>query len=84
MIKVEQFSAMNQFLINTDKGVYFQSYDSIIAFKPYDIHKPVELDETYWDYSNTTGKFRNKFLHETKVITMKKIRNGTYILTDLN
>lgn len=24
----------NQFLIQTDKGLYFQSYNSVIAFKP--------------------------------------------------
>ena len=46
--------------------------------------KKVYLDKTFWDYSVTTGKYRNIFLDETKKETQKKIDNGTYILTDLN
>jgi hypothetical protein len=37
-----------------------------------------------WDYSVTTGKYRNIFLEETKKETQKKIDQGIYILTDLN
>ena len=48
------------------------------------IEKKVYLDKTFWDYSVTTGKYRNIFLDETKKETQKKIDNGTYILTDLN
>ena len=72
----------NQFLI-TDKGVeYFQSYNSVIAKK---IHKGlVYLDSYFWDYSVTTGKYRNQFLGEGIAETRKKIANGEYILTDLN
>ena len=42
------------------------------------------LDETYWDYSTTTGKYRNQFLGETKRETERKIKSGEYILTNLN
>lgn len=42
------------------------------------------LDKAYWDYSRTTGKYRNIFLGETKAETQKKIDSGEYILTDLN
>ena len=76
----------NQFIIKDDHNVeYFQSYDSIIVrrvTKP--LHTIIQLDENFWDYSVTTGKYRNIFLDETKKETQKKIDNGTYILTDLN
>ena len=72
----------NQFEIYTETGVYFQSYNSVIAFKPF--NGPVQLDHGTWDYSRTTGKYRNLFLGETKKETQAKIGNGTYILTDLN
>ncbi len=44
----------------------------------------IELDINYWDYSKTTGKYRNKFLGEDKTITQKKINNGIYKLKNLN
>jgi hypothetical protein len=44
----------------------------------------VELDQKYWNYSNTTGKYRNIFLNETIKDTRKKIKSGEYKLTDLN
>jgi hypothetical protein len=87
MLKIKVSNAWdvkNQFLIKTDEGTYFQSYDSVIAFIPNDFSK-TQLDETYWDYSRTTGKYRNKFLGgETLEQTRKKIKNGDYILTNLN
>ena len=73
----------NQFIIvnddNNDK--FFQSYSSIIV-KISD--GKIYLDETYWDYSTTTGKNRNLFLGETKAETEKKIKSSEYILTNLN
>lgn len=72
----------NQFEIYTDKGVYFQSYYSIIAFKPHSGR--IVLDSRKWDFSVTTGKYRNQFLGETKAETQRKIDNGTYELRDLN
>ena len=73
----------NQFEIYTDKGTYFQSYNSIIAFKPYN-RKETILDEFYWDYSRTTGKYRNMFLGEGIAETREKIKEGFYKLKDLN
>jgi len=32
----------------------------------------------------STGKYRNIFLNETKKETEKKIKDGTYVLTNLN
>lgn len=66
---------------------YLQSYSSIIAKKMIcrlsgKIY--IILDKTYWNYSKTTGKYRNIFLGETKKETEKKIKSGEYILADLN
>lgn len=72
----------NQFKIYTSEGVYFQSYSTIIAHR--DFQGNVTLDENAWNYSITTGKYRNQFLGEGKAETEKKIENGTYKLADLN
>lgn len=74
----------NQFIIRTAEGEYFQSYQSIIAFRPYDNGKKVLIDENYWDYSVTTGKYRNIFLRESKKETERKIETGIYEMADLN
>ena len=72
----------NQFLVTDDKGdEYFQSYRSMIAKKS---QGKIYHDEYYWDYSTTTGKYRNDFLGEGIADTRKKIETGEYILTDLN
>jgi hypothetical protein len=42
------------------------------------------LDRSKWDYSQTTGKYRNQFLGETKKETEAKIASGEYELIDLN
>ncbi len=86
--KVSQFegrngAVKNQFIIETAEGTYFQSYDSIIAFIPHNEGK-TQLDSRYWDYSMTTGKYRNLFLNEKKNETEAKIKDGTYELTNLN
>ena len=72
----------NQFIIYTSKGKYFQSYDSVIAFK--DNEGNVTLDVDDWDYSRTTGKYRNEFLGEGIVETRSKIESGEYELENLN
>ena len=73
----------NQFVITTPKGRYFQSYRSIIAFKPY--HGKIQLDESTWDYSNTTSKYRRMFLNGEGIEeTRNKIKSEEYELTNLN
>jgi len=76
----------NQFVITDDKqNEYFQSYNSMIVKKDYESDQvKIYLDQKYWNYSNTTGKYRNIFLNETITETKKKIKSGEYILTDLN
>jgi len=73
--------APNQFIIRGDHETTFQSYNSVIAKKR---DGRIYLDINMWDCSKTTGKYRNQFLGETKKETEAKIRNGTYILVDLN
>ena len=87
-IKVENMTSdssgkevANQFIIRTSDAIYFQSYQSIIVKKTQD---ETILDKHYWDYSKTTGKYRNQFLGETKRETEKKIKTGIYRLADLN
>ena len=83
----------NQFIITDNHNMgnkveYFQSYSSMIAKKIYnDLGADVVetfLDQKYWNYSNTTGKYRNIFLNETIKDTRKKIKSGEYKLVDLN
>ena len=50
-----------------------------------DYNKPlVILDNLRWDYSTTTGKYRNIFLNEKKELTSKLIKTNTYLLANLN
>lgn len=73
----------NQFLIYANGGVYFQSYSTIIGFKSYKTGI-ITLDKNSWDYSVTTGKYRNQFLREGIADTRKKIASGEYKLVNLN
>ena len=75
------FLANNQVIIYTDNSVLFQSYNSVIAKIE---NGTTFLDENKWDYSKTTGKYRNIFLGETKQETEKKINSGIYKLINLN
>jgi hypothetical protein len=72
----------NQFLIVTPDALYFQSYKTLIAMRDND--GKIFLDKSYWDYSRTTGKYRNIFLNENKKLTMERIKNNIYSLVDLN
>ena len=92
-IKIENMKSLrgnevaNQFVITTDDGEYFQSYKSIIAFKPNrgnTQYGSLALDVNKWDCSKTTGKYRNTFLGESKKETEQKIKQGIYKLVNLN
>ena len=75
-MKVQQFYVKNQFVICDGKGnEYLQSYDSIIVKR--DINNNITLGSD-WNYSNTTGKYRNLYLGETKKETEAKIKSGEY------
>ena len=70
----------NQFVIDTEDATYFQSYDSVIVKRT---PGQVYLNKNYWDYSRTTGKYRNLFLGESKKETERKIKEGIYKLVEL-
>ncbi len=94
MVSSRGNSIANQFIIsdegrgalgNFTKRQVFQSYNSIIVVRTeWPDNTKIEIDINKWDYSTTTGKYRNIFLGETKAETQKKIDSGEYILTDLN
>ena len=84
----------NQFIITDNQldgdfmwhVVVFQSYNSVIAKRLTNgmAGTTTQLDRNKWDYSVTTGKYRNQFLGETKKETQAKIDSGEYQLVDLN
>ena len=74
-MRVNQFHVKNQFVISDNGNTYFQSYNSIIVKR--DINNKITLGNN-WDYSKTTGRYRNLFLNETKKETEKKIADGIY------
>jgi len=72
----------NQFIITLQNGItVFQSYNSIICVKA---DGETYLDYDRWDFSRTTGKYRNIFLNEYTKETRNKIKQGKYGLVHLN
>jgi len=72
----------NQFIVSCDNGdLFFQSYASVIVKNS---GGKTYLDESKYNYSRTTAKYRNLFLCESSQEIEKKIKSGEYILTDLN
>ena len=65
---------------------WFQSYDVLVAKKSYfnGVLMHTFLDPTYWEYSKTTGKYRNIFLGEKKKETEANLKQGKYKLINLN
>jgi hypothetical protein len=75
----------NQFIIRDGLKTYFQSYKSIIVRIERSEGKEITtLDHVYWNYSRTTSKHRSTFLNESTKETEKKIKEGVYILANLN
>jgi non-homologous end joining protein Ku len=79
----------NQFVVYDDNNnKFFQSYDSVIVkienFIDSDKESKIYLDSKYYNYSTTTSKYRNIFLEENTKEIEKKIKDGIYILTNLN
>lgn len=75
----------NQFIIYDDNKTYFQSYKSIIVkIERLEGREITYLDPVYYNYSRTTSKYRNAFLGESTKEIESKIKQGLYILQDLN
>lgn len=68
----------NQFIIEGKGFTLFQSYKSPIALRT---EGKVYIFKD-WDYSVTTGKYRNLFLGETKSQTLARLKSGEYIAID--
>lgn len=60
MIKVSNFYNKNQFLIEDDEKLIFQSYDSTVAI----LENGQLILGKNWDYSNTTLRHLYKFLED--------------------
>jgi hypothetical protein len=72
--------ANNQFTIKTEKGLYFQSYDSLVALITN--NNTVVLGEDY-RYSHTTMKYLIQFLNVDSITTVdKKIASGEWIINN--
>ena len=71
--------APNQLKIYASDGVYFQSYDSVVAFRPRNRKEKVRVG-TDWDYSRTTMKYVGQFLGQNTAKTRKDIEKGDIIL----
>jgi hypothetical protein len=75
----------NQFIVYDGLKTYFQSYNSIIVkIERLEGKEITYLDPVYWNYSRTTSKHRSTFLNESTKETEKKIKQGVYILENLN
>jgi hypothetical protein len=75
----------NHFIIYDSEYTIFRSYNSnIIKVVFEDCQRKVYLDSYYWNYSRTTAKYRNYYLGESTKEIETKIKNGTYLLTNLN
>ena len=84
LINDKKNPAANQFVIFGEQGVYFQSYDSVIAQKNYDDGK-IYLSPS-WDYSKTTLKHLYIFLRDytrfsvnNKKDVEKGIKEGNFV-----
>ena len=71
--------ANNQFEVYTDEGVYFQSYNSVAAFKPNSSEEKIRVGVD-WDYSRTTMKYVGQFLGQNTAKTRKDIKDEVILM----
>lgn len=83
VVNVKYLGANNSIITLSNGKRIFNSYGVNVAEIDV-LTKIVRLDHVYWDYSVTTGKYRNIFLSEDKKQTEKKLKYGQYVLADLN
>ena len=76
--------AANQFVIHTQDGTFFQSYNTLIAFKGFDYGEDgnVLLQEGYWNnYSATTNRYLNMFLRTDGIAEIRKcVESSEYVV----
>ena len=76
--------APNQFKLYYKNGVLLKSYEKIIAIKFLNTVEDERLKGKvvlgcYYDYSSTTGKYRNAFLQESLKYTRHQLEVGTHL-----
>ena len=71
----------NQFIIQSEEGLTFQSYHTTVAH--ISTHKHVLIDTTA-DMTQTTKRYLKIFLNETYKETLEKINKGEYTVARLN
>lgn len=79
-MKIENL-ATNQIVVRTSENVIFNSYGTNIVKIE---NGKTFLDEKFYNYSKTTTKYRNQFLGLSTKEVEKNIKNGVFILTNLN
>lgn len=81
--KVKQINGVhNQYEISTSEGIFFQSYDKIIAF--ISKNSKIILDKNYYNYSKTTSKYLNIFLNIDNKTKNDFIKNNEVEFKNLN
>jgi len=71
----------NQFVIETDNKIFFQSYNSMIAC----VEKgKIYLDPVYYKYSKTTSKYLNRFLNMNSKEVQEGLKSGLIEFKNLN
>ena len=68
----------NQFIIEGDGKTIFQSYDSTIAVIDWN-EKTVKIGND-WNYSTTTGKYRNMFFYDNDFSDMSNSKGMNQIM----
>ena len=74
--------ANNQYKVSVHDYTYFQSYNTIVAWKN---SNGVFLRDGYWDmYSATTNKYLNEFLNTNGIAEIRdRVKQGEFIVGDL-
>lgn len=63
-------AVVNQFVINTENAIYFQSYRSVVC--RIDRQTKQVVLSSHWDYSTTTSKYLYKFLRDNGIYVYNK------------
>lgn len=71
----------NQFIIEHEGKVYFQSYQTIIAVKE---AGKITIDTNAENYSRTTSKYLYQFLNTDKKSLLQAVKAGRIIRANLN
>lgn len=71
----------NQFIIEHEGKVYFQSYQTIIAMKE---AGKITIDTNAENYSRTTSKYLYQFLNTNRKNLLQDVKDGRIVRANLN